>query len=234
MRNLLACVMLIGLLLFSGCAEENLSSEVLELSPEISQYVTCLGLSREETYKKLNIDYEKSENEEIGLIVQLPDEYSSLSSYLAETIEGKNFEVILEFYEWEENGRLRGFYYCHMPEPPFGEEEYLLAEKLVEVMKEAYGEPSGNEWQIGTSFSEAEDILQLADQEEIWLIDRWEVPMPKEVEERIDPELSYLEAFVELRKLDGELCVQFGYSLSATEKAIEEQSWLPGELSYLH
>ena len=46
--------------------------------------------------------------------------------------------------------------------------------------------------------------------------------------------VHYLEAFVELRKKDDEFYVQFGYSLSATDKAIKEGSWLPGEMAYLH
>ena len=217
------------LMVLSGCGPES-SRVSSRLSENIPKYIDCLGQTKKEVFQTLQIDRDP-EPEEEGL---------NLGPFLPETIESKEFGLVLEFYSWEEKGRLRGFYYTtNLPNYADEEElpeaaDYLRAEKLVEIMNEAYGEPSDNPWQIGTSFSDVEDILQLTDQEDVWLIDRWNVPIPKALGKKIDSELTYLEAFVELRKKDDEFYVQFGYSLSATEKAIKEGSWLPGEMAYLH
>ena len=126
------------LMVLSGCGPES-SRVSSRLSENIPKYIDCLGQTKKEVFQTLQIDRDP-EPEGEGL---------NLGPFLPETIESKEFGLVLEFYSWEEKGRLRGFYYTTNL-PDYADEEMCIRDSLHTYVKISYPllfKKIGRHWQ---------------------------------------------------------------------------------------
>lgn len=220
-RILFTLAFLIGILLFSGCQSDAKYGE---------EYLPYLTMPKPEVLEKLNLSEE-----------ELTEARPATGFFYIPTvckIHGLDFNVRLDFISYLDSQKEEGKdlsppdgtfyafrYYRQEKEPT--DADYAVAEKLLDDLTKLYGTPTDNPWQVGRHLSEPGSISDIRDGKHSGALERWNVPIPEEWTDQIDPERYYLEATLQVGKwfnFEGSLEIYLEYRIAQTEEEIQRQA----------
>jgi hypothetical protein len=218
MKKFLSIILLMGIVVLnlSGCQSETKYGV---------EYLPLITAPKQEVFDTLGLSEE-------DITLSRPDRPDLNSYRLTDTkqIHGLDFTVGLLFTGEAEPG-------TNFPYPPdvlweFGfsrrvdlsdatDEDFLVAEKLREDMVKQYGEPSDHPWHVRAPFSSLESIFDIRDKKGWLALEWWDIPVPEEWKDNIDPERYYLEAVLSVERV-GNICTTgLKFMISLTEEEIQ-------------
>ena len=226
MRKSLSIIFLVGItvLIFSGCkGEANYGAEYLPLFTSSKQEVfDTLGLSEED------------------VTLSRPDRPDLNSYRLTDTkqIHGLDFTVGLLFtgeaepetnFPYPPDVLWEAGFFRKVEIPDATEEDFLVAEKLREDMIKQYGEPTDHPWHVRAPFSDLESIFDIRDKKSWLALEWWDIPVPEEWKDRMDPARYYLEAVLSVERYGDTCTTTLKFMISLTEEELQRQAQTHGE-----